>query len=88
MSPPRTWPRPGFDEIVPAARVGSELPRFVPSISLPQAIATVTRAPAEATGLSDRGVIEPGRRADLVRVRLAEGGPVVRAVWRAGERVA
>jgi cytosine/adenosine deaminase-related metal-dependent hydrolase len=39
-------------------------------------------------GLDDRGRIEAGLRADLVRVRAHEGLPVVRQVWRAGERVA
>jgi alpha-D-ribose 1-methylphosphonate 5-triphosphate diphosphatase len=65
-----------------------DLPHLVPGITLPQAIATVTRAPAEATGLLDRGVLAVGRRADVVRVHLSPGGPVVRSVWRAGDRVA
>ena len=56
--------------------------------SLPAAIATVTATPAERAGLEDRGEIAPGRRADLVRVRLVEGLPVVRSVWRQGLRVA
>ena len=64
------------------------LPERVPGIDLPAAIATVTANPARATGLDDRGRIAPGLRADLVRVRLAQGIPVVRQVWRAGERVA
>ncbi len=55
---------------------------------LPPAIATVTATPAERVGLDDRGDIVPGRRADLVRVRVVDGLPVVRAVWRLGERVA
>jgi alpha-D-ribose 1-methylphosphonate 5-triphosphate diphosphatase len=38
--------------------------------------------------LHDRGRLSPGLRADLVRVRVHEGLPVVRQVWRAGERVA
>ena len=38
-------------------------------------------------GLTDRGRIAPGLRADLIRVREHEGTPVVRQVWRAGERV-
>jgi alpha-D-ribose 1-methylphosphonate 5-triphosphate diphosphatase len=54
---------------------------------LPAAIATVTATPAERVGLDDRGDIAPGRRADLVRVRLVGGLPVVRAVWREGDRV-
>lgn len=65
-----------------------DLPRRVPGISLPQAINTVSRNPAAATGLDDRGGIEPGKRADLVRVRVAGEVPVVRQVWREGHRVA
>ena len=56
-------------------------------ISLPQAMRLASRNPARAVGLGDRGEIAPRRRADLVRVRAIEGAPVVRAVWRAGERV-
>ena len=48
----------------------------------------VSRNPATAVGLDDRGSIEVGRRADLVRVRLDEHVPVVRTVWREGRRVA
>lgn len=58
---------------------------------LPKAIAAVSRTPARAVGLTDRGEIAEGKRADLVRVHVSMKGaaphPVVRAVWRAGERV-
>ena len=64
------------------------LGEVVDGITLPQAVAMVTRNPAEAVGLTDRGVIEAGRRADLVRVRVDEHVPVVRTVWREGRRVA
>jgi len=60
--------------------------------SLPQAVATVTHNPAQATGLKDRGQLAVGLRADLIQVRfvaLPQGGrnAVVRAVWREGRRV-
>ena len=58
------------------------------NIDLPQAIATVTAAPAEAAGLSDRGSIAVGMRADLVQVRVGDGPPVIRRVWSRGRRVA
>ena len=64
------------------------LGEVVDGISLPQAVAMVSKNPAEAVGLTDRGVITPGRRADLVRVRVDEHIPVVRTVWREGRRVA
>ncbi len=57
-------------------------------ISLPDAVALVTDRPARMVGLVDRGRIAAGMRADLVRVRVHEGLPIVREVWRAGERVA
>jgi alpha-D-ribose 1-methylphosphonate 5-triphosphate diphosphatase len=57
-------------------------------IGLPQAVALVSERPARLAGLDDRGTLQPGQRADLVRVRLHDGLPVVRQVWRAGERVA
>lgn len=55
-------------------------------LDLPEAVATVTARPAEVLGLEDRGRIEQGRRADLVRVRLVDGHPVVRSVWRQGRQ--
>ncbi|MBL8573562.1 MAG: alpha-D-ribose 1-methylphosphonate 5-triphosphate diphosphatase [Hyphomicrobiaceae bacterium] len=54
---------------------------------LPGAIRTVTKNPADATGMTDRGEIAVGKRADLVRVALFEGHPVVREVYREGLRV-
>ena len=57
-------------------------------ISLPAAVAMVTDRPARMARLTDRGRIEAGLRADLVRLRPLDGLPVVREVWRAGERVA
>jgi alpha-D-ribose 1-methylphosphonate 5-triphosphate diphosphatase len=56
-------------------------------ISLPEAVALVTKRPAEAARFDDRGEIAPGKRADLVRVRSEDGVPVVRTVWREGNRV-
>ena len=57
-------------------------------IGLPRAIAMVSEQPARLAGLTDRGRIDTGQRADLVRVRMHDRLPVVRQVWRAGERVA
>ena len=59
------------------------------AISLPEAVKLVTATPARAIHLNDRGRIETGLRADLVRVNRSNGGvPVVRSVWRQGMRVA
>ena len=57
------------------------------ALDLPAAIALVTDRPARMAHLLDRGRIKIGLRADLVRVRVHEGLPIVRQVWRAGERV-
>ncbi|MEO1328208.1 MAG: alpha-D-ribose 1-methylphosphonate 5-triphosphate diphosphatase [Pseudomonadota bacterium] len=54
---------------------------------LPRAIATVTRNPAMAVGLEDRGALTPGLRADLARVYRAERLCVTRSVWREGARI-
>ena len=72
---------------------------YVPSALLPAAlflgdlwgntargIGTVTQAPASAAGLHDRGRIEIGRRADLVRVRRLDRAGVIRGVWVRGAR--
>jgi alpha-D-ribose 1-methylphosphonate 5-triphosphate diphosphatase len=64
------------------------LPVRVPTIDLPAAVRTVTKTPAQAVGLADRGEIAVGRRADLIRVRTVGNVPVVRCVWRTGSRVA
>jgi alpha-D-ribose 1-methylphosphonate 5-triphosphate diphosphatase len=70
--------------LVEAAFRGAE----ATGISLPAAIALITDTPARMARLPDRGRLEAGLRADLVRVRLFEGLPVVREVFRAGARVA
>jgi alpha-D-ribose 1-methylphosphonate 5-triphosphate diphosphatase len=59
--------------------------------SLPQdlsaALALVSGAPAAMAGLTDRGALVEGARADLVAVRLEGRQPVVQAVWRGGRQV-
>ena len=51
-------------------------------------VATVTRAPADAVGLADRGRLAPGARADVIRVHRVAGAGAVRGVWVTGRRVA
>ncbi len=50
-------------------------------------LATVTATPAAAVGMTDRGRIAVGLRADLVRFRVVRGTPVIRAVWAKGRQV-
>jgi alpha-D-ribose 1-methylphosphonate 5-triphosphate diphosphatase len=64
------------------------LAQTIDSIALPDAIATVTRNPARAVGLDDRGEIALGLRADLVRFRATKKAPVIRDVWRGGRKIA
>ncbi len=74
-------------DYVPAALVEAA---FIAArgIGLPRAIGMITAVPAGMARLPDRGRLVPGLRADLVRVRVHHSMPVIRAVWRRGERVA
>ncbi|NBN65192.1 alpha-D-ribose 1-methylphosphonate 5-triphosphate diphosphatase [Microvirga tunisiensis] len=54
---------------------------------LAEAIRLVSKAPAAAAGLADRGEIAAGLRGDLLQVRALAGHPVLRRVWREGSIV-
>ncbi len=56
-------------------------------LTLPQAVALVTLNPAQACGLSDRGRIAPGLRADLVAVAQVGTQPLISHTWSAGRLV-
>lgn len=56
--------------------------------NLARGLAKVTRAPASATGLNDRGAIEIGKRADLVRFARPQSHPQIRETYVLGRRVA
>lgn len=55
--------------------------------SLPAAVKVVSRNPARAVGLGDRGEIGHGLRGDLIRVKDFNDHPVVRETWVGGRRV-
>ena len=57
------------------------------SIPLPDTIAMVSANIAEMVKMPDRGEIAIGKRADLVRVAVADTIPVVKQVWRHGVRI-
>jgi alpha-D-ribose 1-methylphosphonate 5-triphosphate diphosphatase len=57
------------------------------SFTLPQAVALVTRNPAKALNLDDRGVLAEGKRADMVLVHQHGDHVGVDHVWRQGIRV-
>jgi alpha-D-ribose 1-methylphosphonate 5-triphosphate diphosphatase len=50
-------------------------------------IAAVTRRPAESVGLTDRGTIEIGKRADLIRFARLDDMAMLKETWSAGQRV-
>jgi alpha-D-ribose 1-methylphosphonate 5-triphosphate diphosphatase len=62
--------------------------------ALPKAIRTVSANPANMVGLTDRGEVAAGKRADFVRVRESpktanlQSVPVPMASWRQGLRIA
>ena len=64
------------------------LSNTVDSIELHEAVRMATVNPAEQAGLTDRGELAEGLRADLVRFHRGEAGPVIREVWRKGRRIA
>ncbi len=56
-------------------------------LSLPRALALVTANPADACGLTDRGRLREGLRADLIAVTTVAGMPMVTRSWSAGRLV-
>ena len=54
---------------------------------LPQAIASISANPARMAGLTDRGEIAPGKRADYLRVRSNGSMPYIVSAWREGRRI-
>src|SRR5699024_10381815 len=56
-------------------------------LTLPAAVDRASGNIARTLGLDDRGSIEVGKRADLIRVQRAAAVPAVTAVWRTGTRV-
>ena len=60
----------------------------IAGLALSAAIALISDHPARLAKLPDRGRLAKELAADLVRVHLHEGLPILRGVWRGGERVA
>ena len=76
-------------DYVPASLVHSAflLVDQADTMDLPAAVATVTRNPARAAKLTDRGEIAVGLKGDVVRVHDHPHHPILRGVWRDGIRV-
>ena len=56
--------------------------------SLSKGLQSVTSAPADAMGLTDRGRLSVGKRADIVRFRLHDRMPIVGSVFCGGLQIA
>ncbi|PSH60957.1 alpha-D-ribose 1-methylphosphonate 5-triphosphate diphosphatase [Phyllobacterium sophorae] len=73
-------------DYVPGSLLHSVFELAAKGFDLAEAVAMVTKNPAELLGFTDRGRIAPGLRADLIRVRLIAGVPVIRNIWVAGRQ--
>ena len=84
---------PGLLQILSSDYVPSSLLRAAVKLGLmlddmAAGLASVTSAPARAAALDDRGILEVGKRADLLRFTVVGDLPLVRGVWSAGRQVA
>ncbi|WP_342739940.1 alpha-D-ribose 1-methylphosphonate 5-triphosphate diphosphatase [Bradyrhizobium sp. B117] len=89
----RELAREGLIDIISSDYIPASILRSIWSLAsqsdgptLAEAVAFGTFRPAETFGLADRGEVAVGKRADLIRVA-DRSGPIVRAVWTAGQRV-
>ena len=76
-------------DYVPLSMIRAAFMLAEPPFSWPleKAIATVTAEPAKMAMLDDRGTLEPGKRADFVRVSYKPGHwPIIKEVWSKGRR--
>lgn len=75
-------------DYVPASLLSGAMQLAALWDDLPRALACVSANPARAAGLTDRGRLVPGLRADLIR--LSRLGPlaILRETWVGGRRVA
>lgn len=76
-------------DYVPASMLEAAfaLPKAVEGVDLPRAVKMVSANPAALVGMTDRGELAIGKRADVLRVAADGPHPLLRAVWRGGERV-
>ncbi|OPL15552.1 MAG: hypothetical protein AVO39_07585 [delta proteobacterium MLS_D] len=54
---------------------------------LPQTVGLVSCNIADIVGLADRGELAAGKRADMLQVRMFDGLPVLKKVWRQGRQI-
>ena len=75
-------------DYIPAALLQAAIRLGQSCNDLASGFRAVTSAPARAVGLSDRGAVRVGLRADLIRVALPGSVPILKEVWVKGARVA
>jgi alpha-D-ribose 1-methylphosphonate 5-triphosphate diphosphatase len=56
-------------------------------VDLPAAVATVTANIAAMIKLEDRGALQVGKQADVIRVRMVDGLPIVKSIWKNGRLI-
>jgi alpha-D-ribose 1-methylphosphonate 5-triphosphate diphosphatase len=54
---------------------------------LPRGMALVSKNPAHSAGLTDRGTLAIGKRADVIRFSMLEQMPLLQETWSEGKRV-
>jgi alpha-D-ribose 1-methylphosphonate 5-triphosphate diphosphatase len=75
-------------DYVPASLLQAIFVLAARGMAIPAAAALATANPAALLGLDDRGRIALGLRANLLRVRIVAGLPILVGVWRDGEEIA
>ncbi|MGV8954879.1 MAG: alpha-D-ribose 1-methylphosphonate 5-triphosphate diphosphatase [Cypionkella sp.] len=73
-------------DYVPASMLHAAFILAQRGLELHDAIAMVSARPAAALGFTDRGQVATGLRADLLRVRVVDGLPVIGGIWVAGRK--
>jgi len=73
-------------DYVPASMLHAAFILAQRGLELHDAIAMVSSRPAAALGFTDRGQVAAGLRADLLRVRVVDGLPVIGGIWVAGRK--
>ncbi|GGF78063.1 amidohydrolase [Azorhizobium oxalatiphilum] len=74
-------------DYVPASMLQAATKLAADGVPMATALSLVTARPAALAGLADRGRLEAGLRADVLRFRLVDGTPVVRDVRVKAEKV-
>ncbi len=73
-------------DYVPASMLHAAFILADRGMALHDAVAMVSARPATVLGFADRGRVEAGLRADLLRVRIVDGLPVIMGIWVAGRQ--